>query len=134
MEKKNWAIVDDDMIFHLTTKMLLQKKDVHNKILFFKNGKEAIDYLFQYKDSKEDLPDIILLDLNMPVMDGWDFIEKYLPIRSDLPKEITIYIVTSSLDDNDIKRASEISAIKKYVIKPIDQYKLEEIIDELNIA
>lgn len=131
MEKKNWAIVDDDLIFHLTTKMLLQKKDVHKKILLFKNGKEAFDYLKNHQETSDDLPDIILLDLNMPVMDGWDFIEHYLPIRSDLPKEITVYIVTSSMDDEDMKRASEISAIKKYVIKPIDQYKLEEIIDDL---
>ncbi len=134
MEKKNWAIVDDDLIFHLTTQTLIERRQVHNKILLFRNGKEAIEYLLEYKDNAEFLPDILLLDLNMPVMDGWSFIENYLPMRSELAKTITVYIVSSSLNREDINRAKEISAVKKYVVKPIDQYKLDQIIDELRAA
>jgi|AntRauTorckE6833_2_1112554.scaffolds.fasta_scaffold04527_5 CheY-like chemotaxis protein len=134
MEKKNWAIVDDDLIFHLTTEALIERKNADKNIFFFKNGKEAIDYLEKNIDSVKNLPDVILLDLKMPVMDGWDFIDKYLPLRSELPRDITVYIVSSSVDNKDIERAKEISAIKEYIVKPMDQYKLTQIIDELKAA
>tara|TARA_R110000868_G_scaffold378658_3_gene644180 strand:+ start:39866 stop:40270 length:405 start_codon:yes stop_codon:yes gene_type:complete len=134
MEKKNWAIVDDDLIFHLTTQTFIERRKIHKRVFLFHNGKEAIDYLFEHKKVAEELPDIILLDINMPIMDGWDFLEEYLPLKSELPKEIVIYIVSSSLDRDDFERAKTISAVKNYVIKPIDQSKLDEIIDELKAA
>ncbi len=131
MEKKNWAIVDDDAIFHLTTKLLIQKQIHYREIRTFFNGKELIDFITESKNDPEVLPDIILLDLYMPIMDGWDFLEEYLPIRNDLPKKITIYIISSSVDSKDIERAKSISAVKKYIVKPLDRHGLLDIIEEL---
>jgi response regulator RpfG family c-di-GMP phosphodiesterase len=70
----------------------------------------------------------------MPVMDGWDFLEEYLPLKSELPKEITIFIVTSSVDQNDMDRAMSISAVKKYIVKPINEFKMNELVEELKAA
>jgi CheY-like chemotaxis protein len=134
MDKKNWAIIDDDSIFHLTTRILIESHNIHKNILVFKNGKEAIDYIKDHKGNSDSLPDIILLDLNMPVMDGWDFLEEFLPIKDDCSKEIIIYIVSSSVDQNDIERAEKISAVKKYIVKPVDRYKLGKIIEDLKAA
>ena len=67
-------------------------------------------------------------------MDGWDFLEEYLPLKSELPKEITIFIVTSSVDQNDMDRAKSISAVKKYIVKPINEFKMNELVEELKAA
>lgn len=134
MEKKNWAIVDDDLIFHLVTQRLIESKDIHKKLFFFRNGKEAIDFVKSHQSDPKELPDIILLDIKMPVMDGWDFMDQYLSMENDLPKNIIIYIVSSSIDKMDTERAEQISAIKEYIVKPIDQKKLDDIIDELKAA
>lgn len=134
MEKKNWAIVDDDAIFHLTTQAIIERKDVHDKILLFWNGKQAIDYFFKHKNNNDMLPDVVLLDINMPIMNGWDFIEEYIPLKIELPKQVIIYIVTSSVDKNDIQRAEELPDIKSFIIKPIDSLKFERIIDDLIAA
>jgi CheY-like chemotaxis protein len=134
MERKIWAIVDDEFIFHLTTKQLIKQTNLDKSILAFKNGKEAIDHIIAHKTSIESLPDVILLDLKMPVMDGWDFLEEYLPLKSELPKEITIFIVTSSVDQNDMDRAKSISAVKKYIVKPINEFKMNELVEELKAA
>lgn len=134
MERKIWAIVDDEFIFHLTTSHIIKKRNLDKKILVFRNGKEAIDHITDHIDSMDTLPDILLLDLKMPVMDGWDFLEEYLPIRSSLPKDIMIYIVSSSVDERDMERAKTISAVKKYFIKPIDEFKMDQLINDIKAA
>jgi CheY-like chemotaxis protein len=134
MEKKNWAIVDDDKVFHLTTQLLIEEKELKDNVLIFHNGKEAIEYIRSNKNSSQQLPDVILLDLYMPVMDGWDFLEEYLPLRNELGKDISIYVVSSSIDQDDLKRAYAISEIKNYFIKPLRLTELDKILSDLRAA
>ena len=92
----------------------------------FYNGKEAIDFLIN-PENQNQLPDIIFLDINMPVMDGWGFMESFVKIKPQLGKKITIYMVSSSINQDDINRAKGISDVTDYVIKPISQDTLVEL-------
>ncbi len=126
-----FAVVDDDVIFRLSAKMLIQSLDGEHSIVMLENGEEAIHFLNTYKAQSSMLPDILLLDLSMPILNGWEFLEQYLPLKNELSKDITIYIVSSSIDDADIKRAEAISAVKGYWVKPISRDQLKDLIVSL---
>ena len=78
-----------------------------------------------------ELPDVIFLDINMPIMDGFQFMEEYVKIKPELNKKITIYMVSSSVDAVDIERAKSISDISDYIIKPIEPKQLKKIMHDL---
>jgi CheY-like chemotaxis protein len=121
------CIIDDDPIFVFGTKKIMKLANFCNSFMVFHNGEEAIQKLRPILESNGDsLPDVILLDLNMPVMDGWEFLDEFIKIPS--PKEITIYIVTSSIDPHDIERAKDYDKISNYLIKPISSEKLHQIV------
>jgi len=129
MKKINTVcIVDDDDIFQLTASHMLKKTDLVNKIIVFSNGLKAINFLKAEMGSQENIPDILFLDINMPVMDGWEFLEEYLHIRPMLPKTVVIYMVSSSVDKRDVLRAKNISALSGYLIKPISSKNIMEVI------
>jgi CheY-like chemotaxis protein len=122
-------IVDDDEIYIFTTKKLLNKIDFSEDVAVFQNGKEAIDALKFTLRNKNELPDVILLDLNMPIMDGWQFLDEFIRIKSE--KQIKIYIVSSSVDPSDIERANTYNMVSNYIVKPISREKLHEITEEV---
>ncbi|MFT6828560.1 MAG: CheY-like chemotaxis protein, partial [Roseivirga sp.] len=78
----------------------------------------------------ENLPEIILLDLNMPVMDGWQFLDQFVQIPTK--KKTTIYIVTSSIDPEDLNRAKSYEAVTNYLVKPINIDTLTEILKDFS--
>ena len=121
------CIIDDDPIFVFGTKKIMKLANFCNGFMVFHNGEEALDHLKPIIESNNDsLPDVILLDLNMPVMDGWEFLDEFVKIPCE--KEITIYIVTSSIDPMDMDRAKDYDNISNYLIKPISAQRLQEIL------
>ncbi|MFI2743145.1 response regulator [Zhouia sp. PK063] len=127
------AIIDDNEVFRKLTKLSIQRLTLNvSEILLFENGKEAIDFIKESLSVKENIPKIILLDLNMPVMDGWKFLEEMLPINKDYDLKTIIYIVTSSAEDDDIERAKHISDVKGYLIKPIRSDQIIELVNEFS--
>jgi CheY-like chemotaxis protein len=121
------CIIDDDQIYVFSFKRLLNIKNICPQLIDFQNGQDAIDFLSN-PDNTEQLPDVIFLDINMPVMDGWDFIEAFGEIKSRLGKEITIYMVSSSINISDITRAKSNSSITDYLIKPISESVLTSLL------
>jgi CheY-like chemotaxis protein len=127
-ENKNVTagIVDDDEIFTYGFKKLTTKKGLFNEILHFRNGKEAIDFLKDPQNGQL-LPDVLFVDINMPVMNGWEFNDAFEEIKSQLGKNITLYNISSSVDLDDIKRAKSNPIIADYLLKPIDEDYLADI-------
>jgi CheY-like chemotaxis protein len=78
------------------------------------------------------LPDIIFLDINMPVMDGWQFLDSFRNIEDMLSKKITIYLVSSSVDKNDMSRSKQISLVKDYLIKPVYKDMFSQVLQTLH--
>ncbi|WP_300568189.1 response regulator [Flavobacterium sp.] len=119
-------IIDDDKIFVFVLKKYLEKNDNFNKVLDFKNGEEVINLL---SDENNQLPDIILLDINMPVIDGWQFLEQIekLPHK----EKLNVFIMSSSIDANDIEKSKSFSTVKDFISKPINNEKLNKLIESI---
>lgn len=127
MKKINQAcIIDDDPIFVFGLKRLLIKAELCSEFLLFENGKEAIDGISELISENSALPEIIFLDLNMPIMDGWDFLDEF--VKFSPAQKITLFIVSSSVHEADIKRAEKYEAVSQYVIKPITSAELMKLI------
>lgn len=120
------CIIDDDPIYVLCTKRIMELADFCESFLIFHNGKEALDRLTAIIKNGEHLPALILLDLNMPVMDGWEFLDEFIKVPA--PQKITIYIVTSSIDPADVERAKQYDNVNNYLVKPVTVNTLKEIL------
>ncbi|SKB53085.1 Response regulator receiver domain-containing protein [Salegentibacter holothuriorum] len=125
------CIIDDDKIYVNLVKKIIEIKKLSNNLLIFKNGKEALDHfkLILENASEEILPDIIFLDINMPIMDGWEFLNEFIKIKNIFDKKITLYVVSSSIDPRDLERAKSFNLVTDYLIKPIELKKFEKIFD-----
>ena len=123
MTNKLTYIIDNDKLTVKLISILVSKNKFCEEIQSFDNAQRAIDKLKQNDSNNGVLPDAILLDLNMPAMDGWQFLDEFmlLPIK----KEISIFIMTSSIDPVDIEMAKKYKIVKDYVEKPITSKKLD---------
>ncbi|WNH12461.1 response regulator [Thalassobellus suaedae] len=129
---KNLTLVDDDDVFVLLTKIAIKKTNLVDQIMVFSNGLDALIFLKEMKNNEDALPEIIFLDLSMPIMDGWQFLEEFSKLHPKLAKKVTIYICSSSISPRDILRAKTINEVSDYIIKPITKDKLKDIIHRLN--
>jgi CheY-like chemotaxis protein len=122
------ALIDDDKIFQLIASRSIRAGNFQGRILTFNNGAEALVYLEQNADDPNELPDVVFLDINMPVVDGWAFLEEYMQLKSRLKKPMRVYMVSSSVDSRDISRARSFEDIREYICKPVSQQKFAEIL------
>ncbi|MEL0650003.1 MULTISPECIES: response regulator [unclassified Algibacter] len=127
MKKINLAcIIEDDPTHVYITKRFLNLTGLVDSILICSNGKDAFTKLKAIISSGEKLPELILLDLNMPVWDGWQFLDafKEIPVED----KIDIFILTSSNNEADIERAKNYNIDSNYIVKPITLEKLQDVI------
>ena len=113
------CIVDDDRIFVFGLSKLMEMNSFSDELLVFLNGQEALDYILPLVDTPERIPDVILLDINMPVLDGWQFMDEFVRLKPRINKQITIYMVSSSVSELDINKAKSYAEISDYVVKPM---------------
>jgi CheY-like chemotaxis protein len=127
----NLFIIDDDPIQHfIMGKMLtLYLTKSVDQVTHSDNADEILKFMEINSDDTDRLPDIIFLDLNMPIMNGWDFLEQYKKLQQKITKLITIYIISSSVDPRDISRSKKYISVKDYVLKPVTRPALEKIFD-----
>ncbi|MCW1954256.1 MAG: response regulator [Flavobacteriia bacterium] len=108
-------VVDDDPIVVYGLKKLLNKMKENMEVHTFLNGEEAINAIYNQNINSCQLPDIIFLDINMPVMDGWQFLEALLALK--IKKKININIVSSTIDPEDLKKIESYKNISPHLIK-----------------
>lgn len=126
----NLWIIDDDPMASFYIKRLAELGELADIITIYDKARGAVDYLLHHKQSLEHLPDVILLDLYMPDLDGWGFLSEYAKIKDQLSKTIHIYIISSSGHLKDINRASSIPEVTAYIQKPVTKEKLREIVKQ----
>nr|WP_315174444.1 response regulator [uncultured Flavobacterium sp.] len=131
MKKKEIWIVDDDNIYQIIVRKIIGKMELFSSFSSYKNGKDAIDALKKAAENNENIPDIILLDINMPVMDGWEFMDEIVSYKSKLNQKIAIYIVSSSIAVQDKDKAKTYTEILGFLSKPITMDALYEIVSEI---
>lgn len=127
MEKKNALLIDDDDIANFLNERVVASTGLINRVHTANNGKEALDIFNQYFTGTLGIPDVILLDLNMPVMDGFTFIQAFNNLKFPNKEKVLIIVVTSSHDPDDVARAKAMG-IEHYLQKPITKEAIEQII------
>lgn len=120
-------VVDDDLVYHFIIKKLFSKCNINVETKYFFNGLEAIDELKE-KVETDKVPDLILLDINMPIYDGWQFLDEFRKLKENITKEITVYLVSSSNDISDLNKYKMYQdEVKKFYYKPMTQEDFETI-------
>ncbi len=133
LKSLNIAIVDDDEIYRYVILRTMQTSDISIKNLVFTNGEQALHFIVDNLGNQSELPDVILLDMNMPVMDGFEFMTSYSSLVPKISKKIIVIMISSSINPSDIQRAKSIQGISNYMAKPILPSKLIRTIAELQL-
>jgi len=123
------GIVEDDLIYQFMLSRVIKRNNLAKRVITFSDGEKAIQYLTDNKATNENIPDVIFLDINMPIMDGWQFIEEYAILKTEIKKKIAIFMLSFSVNPIDIERAREISEISEHIIKPITLEEVKRIIN-----
>ena len=124
---KEVCVIDDDKVFHFIIKKLFVKSNLEINPTFYFNGQEAIENIKNNLSLGISLPDLILLDINMPIMDGWQFLDEFREINIESEKT-TIYLISSSDSLSDITKSREYQdQIKEYILKPMTVMDLSKI-------
>lgn len=121
------AVVDDDSVYQFTASRTLEATHLAHQILQFQNGSEALSFL---RSAGPAIPDIIFLDINMPITDGWAFLEEFHELKARLNKDVKIYMVSSSIDPRDRNRARNYPEVTDYIEKPISMSKFSELLQK----
>jgi CheY-like chemotaxis protein len=124
---KKILIVDDDSIYTLMHKRMLELSGLPTQIRTAINGKHAIEVLQSYWQEESSLPDTILLDLMMPEMDGFEFIDHFKKLEYPGIENVNIVVLSSSANQKDLKRATALG-ITSYMVKPVSFNNLIETI------
>lgn len=116
-------LVDDDAIVRMVASKILKSIDFNNTISTFENGQMAIMEITRRIENKEfenqTEPILLLLDINMPIMDAWGFLDKFTEMDQEIKKHFLICIITSSIDSNDRTMAFSYPDVKDYITKPL---------------
>lgn len=128
--QKKVLLVDDDEVSHIIGNRLMKITSYAKEIVALENGKEAITYfhkLVKMNEPEKIAPDVIFLDINMPLMNGWDFLEDYTRLYYPQFPFIKIYILSSSMDPEDIVKSKNYPMVKDYFVKPLTKENLEKL-------
>ncbi|MCD6011678.1 MAG: cheB 1 [Flavipsychrobacter sp.] len=124
---KTVMVVDDNEVDLFVAEFVLQKNSFSKKIVCVPSAMDALDYLKENENNPDDLPELIFLDINMPLMSGFDFLEEYAKLSDNIKKHCIIMMLTTSLNENDRKKAEENRYVFSFMNKPLDQHKIEDI-------
>lgn len=123
-------IIDDDMVDSYIISRLIINNNFGKNVLHFKEGQEALQYLHENQDNILKLPQIIFVDIYMPLMSGFEFLEAYDKLSAALKKYCKTYIISSTIDNEDIARSNSNKNVVSFHVKPISKEFLDRIILE----
>ena len=123
--KINLLVIDDDDINIFIIKKIVEKTGFAVNMTAKTNGQLAIEYLEEIANDLEKSPHLILVDINMPVLNGWEFIEAYE--KMNVKKAVDMYMLSSSVYENDIEKAKTYNVVKGFISKPLSIDRLVDL-------
>lgn len=124
---KKVMIIEDNDLDRYVLEVLIKNNNIAEEVLEFESGFKALNYIETHKNNQDNLPDIIFLDIYMPLMDGYQFMDLIDKTDIDFGHKCKIYMVSSSIDHNDILKSKQYENIVNYVSKPVTVEFLENI-------
>ncbi len=125
MKLKHILLVDDSRATNFIHEIVIRETELVEVISIVENGLEALEYL---QDDSNMRPDLILLDINMPKMNGWEFLEKYEILDKHLKAEVILVMLTTSMNPRDESRASRFSEVSGFENKSLSKDKFKGIV------
>jgi len=128
-----FVIIDDDSINNMVCKAAIKSATGGIIASCFNNPVEALKYFRNYNETNNDGKQIIVfLDINMPEMSGWEWLENYSSLPGQKKDNVLIYILSSSVNPTDIDQAHSNCLVKNYLVKPLTKAKVIDVIEETN--
>jgi len=130
-----FILVDDEEANNFYHQIVIGGLFPEANVMSFTDGKSALDYLknehSDYNQENPELKSAILLDINMPEMNGWEFLDEYEGLEREQRADYVIALVTSSQNPKDVEKAKSYNLVKEYVIKPLTEENLKDLIESL---
>lgn len=120
-------LVDDDYIFRAAADFLIKSSGLTEEVVQLENGLEAYEALMALENTPDALPEVMFLDINMPVMNGWELLEELKSGPAVIKDKVQIHILTSSIDPNDLVLSKMYGFINGYITKPLTEADLNKI-------
>ncbi|MBQ0786272.1 MAG: response regulator [Oceanihabitans sp.] len=120
-------LIDDDKVINFYNEKIVNRHNDFGQVTSVNSGQNALDYL---KDASNGLiakPDLIFLDINMPAMNGWEFIEEFNKIDSNFTSSIKVILLTTSNNPDDFKRSKTIKIVSDFINKPLTADILDHV-------
>ncbi|WP_396635032.1 response regulator [Maribacter sp. R86514] len=129
--KPNILLIDDDELYLYLMEKTIKQLSNELVVSTFTDGEQAVEYIERCTEDNVELPEVIFLDINMPFLDGWGFLNEFKKLKPKIINSINIYMVSSSMREIDVKRASNFEELTGYVIKPVTKVELAEIFEKI---
>lgn len=129
--KPNILLIDDDELYLYLMEKTIKQLSNELVVSTFTDGEQAVEYIERCTEDNVELPEVIFLDINMPFLDGWGFLNEFKKLKPKIINSINIYMVSSSMREIDVKKASNFEELTGYVIKPVTKVELAEIFEKI---
>ncbi len=127
MNSKHTLLIDDNEVDNYISQHIILKSKMSEKVTVKSSALEALEYLHTLKSNPEESPDLIFLDIRMPEMDGFGFLDEFNKFPDAIKNHCIIYMLTSSNDSNDITKSLQYPIVKKYLNKPLSMSILQSL-------
>ncbi len=129
MKKRHVLLIDDNNVDSFINKHIVTKSQISEKITVKNSAIKALEFLEDMVNKTDDFPDLIFLDIGMPIMNGFDFLEEFIKFPSVIDNKCSVVMLTSSNDQNDIDLAKSYPVVKEYFVKPLKLEMVEKLDD-----
>lgn len=127
----NFIVVDDDSVNNLICRKVIRHLFPKADVVTFTNPETALTYIKSTYANSSGNETILLLDLNMPILSGWDFLEVFEDFDANIKGQVKIYILSSSIDQNDKDCAANNKNISGYIEKPLTKENIGKVVFQL---